>query len=693
MKRLFFPLLIFILFICKFSIAENTDSLEIALSNAKEDTVKFYILDELTWDFLYSDIEKAERYGKDALRLASAYDNQKNLGQAHHNLATVFLQQNKNDSALFHFKQAIRIFEEAGMDEKTSGSYNGVGNVYLYQGIFEKALENYLQSLRLLEKGNGKKNKVGLVTANIGIVYYNLNNFDKAIEYYNRALQISIETADSSGMATCCSNLGNVFKDKLEYNKSENYFKKAIAIFENLGETYGLANCYANIGAVKMRNKNYPEAIGYYMRAMDIYKELKSDDGIATVYFDLGGINLEMKKYRKAIDYLNQSIDIAKKIGAKNRIMEGYSVLHEVYFEMNDLKNAYKYMNLFMQVKDTVLNEENSKSIARMQTIYETEKKEQELVAKNAELKKNQSELKQKTIQRNAILFGGIISLALMVVVYFGYREKKKANIAITLQKEEIEQKNKDITDSINYAKRIQTAILPSSQFIRNLFPESFVYYQPRDIVSGDFYFFAEVGNKKIVAACDCTGHGVPGAFMSMIGNDFLHRIVNELQITDTAQMLNELHKNVLQAMNQGENNRTSYDGMDMVVLCYDPGKKEVQYSGAVRPIYYFDVSGFHEVKGDRYSIGGVAASSFEFSSRKISVSHSTSFYLFSDGYADQFGGSDGKKFMAKRFKDLLLSMQNKKMEEQEKGLDEKLQVWKKEREQVDDVLVIGIRI
>jgi serine phosphatase RsbU (regulator of sigma subunit) len=290
-------------------------------------------------------------------------------------------------------------------------------------------------------------------------------------------------------------------------------------------------------------------------------------------------------------------------------------------------------------------------------------------------------------------LFGGGVLLVLMLVAYRGYREKKKANVAITLQKEVIEQKNKDITDSINYARRIQTAILPSKELIRKLFPESFVYYQPRDIVSGDFYFFAEVGNKKIAAACDCTGHGVPGAFMSMIGNDMLHRIINEQKITDTAKILNLLHRDILTSLNQDAAKRTSYDGMDVSIICWDADKKEVQCSGAVRPVLYFTSQGLQELKCDRYSIGSDAGPGFSYASHTIQLAGPATFYLFSDGYADQFGGNDGKKFMTKRFKELLGSIQQKSVQEQEAGLHQSLQQWKKDREQVDDVLVIGIRV
>ncbi|MBI3502430.1 MAG: tetratricopeptide repeat protein [Bacteroidetes bacterium] len=689
MQRIFYSL-IAIVFFCLTAFAENGDSLKAALSNAKTDSSRFNVLDKLAWAALYSDIDKAQYFANEGLLSAVKSKEKKIIARAHHTLATVFLQENKNDSALFHFRKAIKLFSEAGMEEKSAGSYNGMGNVCLYEGAYEKALDNYLQALRLLEKNPKYKDKTGLVLGNIGIVYYNLDNFDKAIEFYNRALEIHTITGDSAGMANTLSNLGNIYKDKNEFDKAENYFSKASLLFETLHELYGAATCYASIGLINASRENYVQALGNISRALDMYKDLKNEDGITNIYCDLGQIYFQMKKYQKAIEYLNQSIEMAKKIGAKNRIMEAYGWLHKVYESKKDFENGYRYLNLYLHAKDSILNQDNSKNIARMQTIYETEEKEQQLEAKETELKKEQAELRQKTIQRNAFLFGGGLILILMIVIYIAYAQKKKSNKAITFQKEIIEQKNKDITDSINYAKRIQTAILPGKEFVQKLFPQSFVFYHPRDIVSGDFYFFAEAGKKKIAAACDCTGHGVPGAFMSMIGNDLLHKIVNENKITDTAKILSELHKNILQALNQDIQNRTSFDGMDVSIICYDEEKKQIQFSGAIRPLYYFTSAGFQELKGDRNSVGAEGAA---FSSQQISLNGSSTFYLFSDGYVDQFGGKNGKKFMAKKFKDVLNSVQKKSMQEQEEILSKELFEWKNDRGQVDDVLVIGIRI
>lgn len=264
----------------------------------------------------------------------------------------------------------------------------------------------------------------------------------------------------------------------------------------------------------------------------------------------------------------------------------------------------------------------------------------------------------------------------------------------VVLQKKVIEEKNKDITDSINYAKRIQNAILPSEEQIKKMLPESFVLFKPKDIVSGDFYFFSEANGRIIVSAVDCTGHGVPGAVMSMVGHNHLKRIVSEHGITDTSKILDELHLQVLLSLNRDISNRDSKDGMDVAIVSIDKQKREVQFSGAVRPLYYFDKAGFHEIKGERYSIAGVKEiGSTPYASVTIAVTESTTFYLFSDGFADQFGGKDGKKLMSKNFRELLASIQNKSMSGQKTFLENFVEEWKSGREQMDDIMVIGIKI
>lgn len=272
-------------------------------------------------------------------------------------------------------------------------------------------------------------------------------------------------------------------------------------------------------------------------------------------------------------------------------------------------------------------------------------------------------------------------------------RENKLLEEKVEERTQELAQKNKDITSSIQYAKRIQLAILPPLEQIFKYFPESFLLYKPKDIVSGDFYWFGIKNGRKIIAVVDCTGHGVPGAFMSMIGHNLLNQIIIENGITAPDQILNALHKGVQSALKQGTNVVDTSDGMDVAICSVNADNSEMQYAGAYRPLFIVNGSRLEKKEADKFPIGGSQLDvQRKYTSHTIKISKGDTFYMASDGYADQFGGAKGKKFMVKRFNELLLSIQPQKMEEQGRILEETFNNWRGDYQQVDDILVMGIR-
>jgi len=273
-------------------------------------------------------------------------------------------------------------------------------------------------------------------------------------------------------------------------------------------------------------------------------------------------------------------------------------------------------------------------------------------------------------------------------------RENKLLEEKVEERTQELAQKNKDITSSIQYAKRIQLAILPPLEQIYRHFPDSFVLYKPKDIVSGDFYWFGVKGGIKIIAAVDCTGHGVPGAFMSMIGHNLLNQIISENGIIQPDQILNALHNGVQAALKQGTNVVDTSDGMDVALCAIDTANNEIKYAGAYRPIYVVGENKFEKIEADKFPIGGSQLDvERKFKCHTIKYQKGDAVYMSSDGYADQFGGVKGKKFMVKRFNDLLLSVYTKSMKEQEAILEKTFEEWRGEYQQVDDILVVGIKL
>jgi len=265
----------------------------------------------------------------------------------------------------------------------------------------------------------------------------------------------------------------------------------------------------------------------------------------------------------------------------------------------------------------------------------------------------------------------------------------KERTATVVAQKEELARKNEDITDSIRYAKRIQFAILPE----KSPYPDTFILFKPKDIVSGDFYWFTEVGDKEFFSAVDCTGHGVPGAFMSIIGHNSLTKIVREYGILEPGKILSQLNREVLQTLHQRSDSRDVYDGMDLALVCYDRKGKYLEYSGAFNPFYLVRNGELLETKADKQSIG---RSSFktdaEFTNHRIDIKQGDTVYLFSDGYADQFGGEQMKKFKYKNLKETILSIQNESMSQQRAIMDHTIEKWRGDLDQLDDILVIGRR-
>lgn len=271
----------------------------------------------------------------------------------------------------------------------------------------------------------------------------------------------------------------------------------------------------------------------------------------------------------------------------------------------------------------------------------------------------------------------------------------------VVKQKEEIEIQSiklatlyKHVTDSIRYAKRIQEAILPPEKVIRKLLPDAFILYKPKDIVSGDFYWLDEKNGRVLIAAVDCTGHGVPGAFMSIVGYNILHRAVNEYAATAPGIILDELSKGVSETLHQKSHETATKDAMDITLCSIDFNKRELEFAGAFNPLYILRDNIIQEYKADKFPIGMFVGDEMKnFTNNKVGLKKGDIVYLFSDGYSDQFGGPHGKKFMAKQFKSVLLGIQNIPMQDQRQFLDKTIEDWRGNEEQVDDILVIGIRI
>jgi serine phosphatase RsbU (regulator of sigma subunit) len=434
----------------------------------------------------------------------------------------------------------------------------------------------------------------------------------------------------------------------------------------------------------------------YYDKALNIYETLDDKLGIARAWIDMAKFYSKRKDFRKAIELYSKTLKLVKTMEAKSWETSAYEGISQAYEGLNDHEKALKYYKLYTAIKDSALNSENFEKIADMKAQYEIDKKEKERdILENRKEVLRQAQLSKQKLIRN-VLIGA--SLFVIAFAFWRARIKQRANKKLASAYVIIEEKNKDITDSISYAKGIQESILPTNAEIKKLLPESFVLYQPKDIVSGDFYFIEPINTNdktKLIgfAAADCTGHGVPGAFMSIFGVNILRQSLTQHDVNSPAEVLDFLNRNLHIALRQQSREKHIQDGMDIVFCVLNPNSNDLYFAGANNPLWIVkhDKS-FTEIKGDKQPIGYYPDQK-PFSNHTLKLNKGDTIYIFTDGYADQFGGEKGKKFKYKKLQELLVSINEESMEKQKEILRETITEWKGKLEQVDDILIIGVRI
>ncbi len=401
----------------------------------------------------------------------------------------------------------------------------------------------------------------------------------------------------------------------------------------------------------------------------------------------VGNLLASRGKYEEAEGYLKKSLSISEEISSLSNIQEAEKSLSELYDKTGRTSLAFKHFKNFILAGDSLKKEENAKAMFQVETKYEQNKKD--LIAEQEKQLRANKEFWIKIIA--IIVFLSLITIAF--VQYKRYKSKKQTSEELANKNKIIVEKNKDITDSITYAKRIQQAKLPDKNEINKSLPQSFVLFKPKDIVSGDFYYFYKNDKAVFIASADCTGHGVPGAFMSMIGFEKLDDAL--AYSADTSEILSHLNKGIKTSLKQSDSDESTRDGMDIAICAIDTNACIVKYAGANRPLWIIRKGKtiVEEIKATKKAIGGFTEESQHYETHEIKLQQGDSFYISTDGYADTFSGSDGKKLTTKKFKEILLSIQDKSMKDQEEHLDNFIENWKAGTEQVDDILVIGVRL
>ena len=585
----------------------------------------------------------------------------------------------------------------------------GVAYTRLFK--FNDALTHYLKARDLIEKRN--KGELSPLLGQIGYIYLRLNRKDEAYKYFKQQQSISILEKNYEGYLNCVVNLADYYNTKNSLDSSINLLLEGlkiarkyklrsneVIIIDNIANAY-----YAK--ALDADDRSYFKLVEQYAdSALILHYQDKDSSAIFYIYGLLGALNKDLKNYQKSEEYYNQYVSYSRRTKDIMNLKIAIDEMSLLFSDQGKFKQAYQYRLMYDSINRLYIDEEAHKQVVELNTKYETEKKEEQ----NALLIKK-DELSTRTINQQKTI-NAFIVISLIVSILFGvfmfriYRQKKTAHILISKQKEQVEQKQveielqkeiieekqTEIVDSINYAKRIQYALLPAEKILSVNLDEHFILFKPKDIVSGDFYWATEHNDSFYLAVCDSTGHGVPGAFMSLLNIGYLSEAIKEKHILLPNEILNYVRERLIENISQDG----GQDGMDCILIRIEASAsgrvKRITYSAANNAPILIRNNQMLELPKDKMPVGkGEKMISFTLHEIK-DLNKEDTLYLYTDGYADQFGGPEVKKYKSRRLNELLLSISNKPFNEQQKILNKEFIDWKGPLEQIDDVCVIGIR-
>ncbi|MEI6489971.1 MAG: tetratricopeptide repeat protein [Bacteroidota bacterium] len=755
------------------------DSLLAELPKMKDDTNKVNILNSLCDEYkLIGDYEKGQNFGNRGMELAQKTKYKLGQANSYFSLGVIFLNQSQFPKALEYFSNSKKINEEIGNKIGIASDIRNIGIIYFDLSDYPKALDCFFQSLLisqnlLLANPNDRKIKIGIAKSfnNIGLVYEAQNDSSKALAYYLKALHLNEGINDKRSVAVNLGNIGIVYINNHDYINALEYCIKSLKIKEELGEKNEIAKTLGNIGVIYFNQADYSKALEYYSNALIMNEKLGDKYFVIQNIANIGKTYLYILKAQGAIENKNETkkqsvfftkpiiplisrndaikktnenitkaIALCKEIGDQDHLQECYEIHYEVQKISGDYKGALESFINHVQIKDSVFSAENQKKISEIEHLREEDVKQKKIEIQNIQLLSNKKE-------RMYFVAGVIGLLFLLGFAYNRFKVTKKQKQIIEFKENEtqkqktiVERKNHEITQSIRYALRIQTAILPPQKIVKQYLENSFILYKPKDIVAGDFYWMeappslpegeeqqpsksqqqedmgvisspsGRSGGAILFAACDCTGHGVPGAMVSVVCHNALNRAVREFGLTKPSEILDKTAEIVIENFSKSEENIK--DGMDISLACLSPtlsegegaGTYTLQWAGANNPLWIVrnisSPSGrsggapeLIEIKADKQPIG-MNEDSKPFTNHTIALNSGDTIYLFTDGFADQFGGETGeKKLTRKRFKEVLLSIQHLSLTEQGIQLDKFITEYRKEVEQIDDILVMGVRV
>ena len=717
-----------------------------SISRLPEDTNKVDAYNDLIWQIKYFDSTNSVFCAEKSIELATKLEYWKGVGTAQKNLAAYYYYSANYPEALELYEKSLTNFEKAEYEKGIAISYKNIGNTYSQVGSWQTALSYYFKSLKLRDKIGDTIGKATTLNS-IGVLYSSVKgNEDSALVYFERALKIFIEVEDYYNIAYAYLSFSTVYfnlsserkdiqKDSIYYSQIDSsiyYSKKCTEVSSKIGILRLEAAAYETTGSCYLDIEENDSAFSYISKSLEIRKLDKNTYGIVSSLSILGKYYLEIKDYKNAKKTLKEALELSRKIQTDQVTQNILANFASLYYQTGEYQLAFDNYDEYIKIKDSLTNEKNTRKLTQISMQYNFDKKQelQELEQQKKDAVK-EAQIKRQKMITGFFLLGFLLMLGLAFVIFRSYKQKQKTNKILSdknnqiniknaqlnqsneeieaqrdeieRQKEFVEKQNKDITSSINYARRIQRALLTPFGFFETNFEDYFVLYKPRDIVSGDYFWASKVGNKLIVTAADCTGHGVPGAFMSMLGISFLNQIVNQKfknhpEKINAGDILDRMRKQVVLTLGgQADDEDSPQEGMDMALVVIDTDKKTINFAGAYNPLFVVRNNELNIIKADRMPVGyHFIRMAQNFKNNEISYQKGDKIYMFSDGYQDQFGGENGRKFSPKALREIIIRNNQLPMFEQKDILNKEFEDWRqtgKEFRQLDDVLIIGISL
>jgi serine phosphatase RsbU (regulator of sigma subunit)/tetratricopeptide (TPR) repeat protein len=601
------------------------------------------------------------------------------------------------DKAMIYSKEAYDLAVNLNNNKQIADAANCVGNTAIDEGAYPMALDYYMKELKAAQECNSKY-FIANATCNIGLVYFSENDFQQALDYYKKALPMDEELHDSSNITAATTDIGTVYFQRKDYTNAKKYFTMSLNIDRKRKFTSAISGDLENMGDVYLNQNKYDSALSYLMESLKISSANNYLLQIIADKTNIGQTYLGMNKQNEGTKYLTEAYRLADSIHSLDNVKGTSESLSKLYAKNKDWQKAYEYFQRYFSSKDSLVNETKSKEIGKLEVKSGYDK---QLVLQKAEIDKKEA-IANAESKGQKIIIGFVVAIALTVaiiaiIIFRSLKVTRKQKEIIEVQKNEVEEKkmlveekNTQILDSITYAKHLQDAILPPLGEIKRYLEESFVLYKPKDIVAGDFYWMEQAGESTLIAACDCTGHGVPGAMVSVVCSNALNRTVKEFGITEPGKILDKTRELVLETFEKSEGEIK--DGMDISLCSIDRRTRKIKWAGAYNPLLYVHNSELRELMPDKQPIGEVDNPKL-FTTHDLTLQQGDVIYLLTDGYADQFGGPKGKKYKSKQLEGKLGAIMGKSMEEQKEILDKEFENWKDMLEQTDDVCLIGIRV